>query len=81
MNELRVVDRRTIARRRARLTKIVLALPCATVEGLQHLSLAYKGKKFGYYLDDHHGDGIVGLSCKAGARREHALRGPHVPPG
>ena len=65
MNEPKVVDRRTIARRRARLTEIVLALPGATVEGQQHLSLAYKGKKFGYYLDDHHGDGIVGLSCKA----------------
>jgi phosphoribosylglycinamide formyltransferase-1 len=65
MPESKVVDRRTIARRRARLTKIVLALPGATVEGQQHLSLAYKGKKFGYYLDDHHGDGIVGLSCKA----------------
>lgn len=65
MDEPKIVDRRTIARRRARLTNIVLALPAATAEGDQHLSFAYKGKKFGYYLDDHHGDGMVALSCKA----------------
>ena len=65
MSAPKPVDRRTIARRRARLTKMVLALPGTTVEGDQHLSLACKGKKFGYYLDDHHGDGVVALSCKA----------------
>lgn len=65
VNDQALVDRRTIARRKARLRKIVLALPDTTVTGDQHLSLFYKAKRFGYYLDDHHGDGVVGLSCKA----------------
>jgi hypothetical protein len=25
---------------------------------------AVRGKKFGYYLDDHHGDGVVGVAFK-----------------
>jgi hypothetical protein len=62
---IEVVDRRTIARRKARLRKLVLALPDTEVSGDQHLSLFYKAKRFGYYLDDHHGDGKVALACKA----------------
>ena len=29
--------------------------------------------KFGYYLDDHHGDGIVGVAFKAGPGEQQAL--------
>ncbi|RPI05568.1 MAG: MmcQ/YjbR family DNA-binding protein, partial [Actinobacteria bacterium] len=73
VNDQEIVDRRTIARRKARLCKIVLALPDTTVTGDQHLSLLYKKKRFGYCLDDHHGDGIVALSCKADPGVNHAL--------
>lgn len=49
----------------ARLTKVCLALP--------QVSVVYKGshagylvgkKTFAYFLNDHHGDGIVAVTCK-----------------
>ena len=65
VNRQEILDRRTIARRKARLCKIVLALPDTTVTGDQHLSLFYKKKRFGYYLDDRRGDaGRVTLSSR-----------------
>jgi predicted DNA-binding protein (MmcQ/YjbR family) len=49
-----------------RLTEICLALPEASREyNGQHASFAVRGKKFAYYLDDHHGDGIVAVCFKA----------------
>jgi len=52
-------------RRLARLTKICLALPEATrqVTG-RHAGFYVRKTTFAYFLDDHHGDGIVGISCK-----------------
>ena len=52
-------------RRLARLTKICLALPEATreVHGA-HAAFLVKKKTFAYFLYDHHGDGIVGVTCK-----------------
>ena len=61
----RVVSRATIARRRARLVGLAERLPEVVVRGDQHLSFAVRGKTFAYYLDDHHGDGLVALACKA----------------
>ena len=48
-----------------RLSAICLALPGTTRENM-HSHAAFKiGKKvFVYYLNDHHGDGIVGFCCK-----------------
>lgn len=56
-----------IARRRARVVALIESLPeAAAVDcGSQHLSLEVRGKRFGYYLDDHHGDGRVAINCKA----------------
>lgn len=31
----------------------------------RHARFQVRGKTFAYYLDNHHGDGIVALSCKA----------------
>lgn len=31
----------------------------------QHCAFAVRGKKFAWYLDDHHGDGRIALQCKA----------------
>ena len=51
--------------RLARLTKICLALPevVREVQGQQAGFMVGK-KKFAYFLNDHHGDGIVGFTCK-----------------
>ena len=53
------------ARRLVRLTKICLALPEATrcCQG-RHAGFLVGKKTFAYFLDDHHGDGIVAVSCK-----------------
>jgi hypothetical protein len=48
------------------LSQICLALPEATREDSnQHAMFAVRGKKFAYYLHDHHGDGIVSVCFKA----------------
>src|SRR5262245_58955784 len=57
---------REIARRRARLVKLVERLPeaKATEAGGRHLSLEVRGKRFGWCLEDHHGDGRLAVNCK-----------------
>ena len=46
-------------------TKICLSLPETTSEYKgQHTGFLVRKKHFAYYLDNHHGDGIVGISCK-----------------
>lgn len=51
--------------RLARLTKICLALPEAAREMMgRHAGFSVRKKTFTYFLDDHHGDGIVGITCK-----------------
>ncbi len=53
-------------RRLVRLTKICLALPEATRQRHgRHAAFRVRKKVFAYYLDDHHGDGIVAITCKA----------------
>lgn len=48
------------------LTRICLALPAAerNVRG-DHADFRVRGKVFAYYLNNHHGDGIVSVCCKA----------------
>src|ERR1017187_4295522 len=49
----------------ARLTKICLALPEATRDVCgQHAGFLVRKKTFAWFLNDHHGDGIVAVSCK-----------------
>ena len=52
--------------RLARLTKIALALPEASreVHG-SHAQFLVRKKTFAYFLDNHHGDGIIAVACKA----------------
>jgi len=53
-------------RRLARLTKICLALPETSRERHgSHAGFRVQKKVFAYFLDNHHGDGIVAVSCKA----------------
>ena len=51
---------------RERVTAIALALPEATATSLtgQHSAFAVRGKKFAYFLVDHHGDGRLAINCK-----------------
>ena len=52
-------------RRLARVTKIALALPESSRETHgSHASFRVRKKVFTYYLDNHHGDGIVAVNCK-----------------
>jgi hypothetical protein len=51
--------------RLTRLTKICLALPEVNKEILgSHASFLVRKKVFVYFLNNHHGDGIVSVSCK-----------------
>jgi phosphoribosylglycinamide formyltransferase-1 len=61
-------------RRLIRLTEFCLALPEATRECHgQHASFTVRDKKFAYYLDDHHGDGIVAVCFKTEPGENEAL--------
>ena len=48
-----------------RLLKLVANLPEVEISGSQHKGFRIRRKNFAYYLNDHHGDGIVSLCCKA----------------
>jgi predicted DNA-binding protein (MmcQ/YjbR family) len=51
--------------RLVRVTKICLALPEAEREyNGRHAAFRIRKRVFAYYLDDHHGDGIVAVTCK-----------------
>jgi hypothetical protein len=51
--------------RLARLMKICLALPEAIQESAaRHATFLVRKATFAYYLNDHHGDGIVSVCCK-----------------
>src|SRR5262245_22281265 len=73
------------AGRRARLVGLVEALPEAKItEHGRHLGLEVRGKRWGWFLDDHHDDGRLALNCKAppGSARALSTRAPgmfHVP--
>jgi hypothetical protein len=53
-------------RRLARLTKICLGLPdSARRDSGSHAAFLVRKRIFAYFLNDHHGDGIVSIACKA----------------
>ncbi len=59
------MPKRSEAARLTRVTEIALALPEATrqIYG-SHAQFLIRKKTFAYFLDNHHGDGIVSVSCK-----------------
>ena len=79
------ITRKVAAERRARVIKIVEVFPEAdTVATGNHLSLEVRQKRFGWYLDDHHGDGRLAINCKAprGVAQQLAKHAPdrfHIP--
>jgi hypothetical protein len=60
-----MIDANRDRERAEKLAKICTALP-GTAKEAMHGHMAFKvGKKtFAYYLNDHHGDGIVSVCCK-----------------
>jgi hypothetical protein len=60
--------------RLSRLTQIALALPETSrrIYG-SHAQFLVRKKTFAYFLDDHHGDGIVGVTCKVIPGENEAL--------
>lgn len=83
----RALTARAWASRRSRLVQMVAALPEAAAApcGDRHFSLEVRGKRFGWLLDDHHGDGRLALACKAptGASQALVAAAPdrfHLPP-
>src|SRR6201993_3958764 len=51
--------------RLTRFTRICLELPKAERETMgSHAGFKARKKTFAYFLNDHHGDGIVGVTCK-----------------
>jgi phosphoribosylglycinamide formyltransferase-1 len=57
-----------------RLTEIVRALPETSRKDLaSHVAFLVRKKIFAYFLNDHHGDGIVALTCKALSGENSAL--------
>jgi len=66
-------------RRLAKLTKLCLALPEATLErNGDFATFRVRKKVFAYFLDNHHGDGIVSLCWRAelGENQELAQADP-----
>ncbi len=60
---------------RERVAAIMGALPEArAVTRGSHLSLEVRGKRFGWYLEDHHEDGRLAIHCKASERMRRRLR-------
>jgi phosphoribosylglycinamide formyltransferase-1 len=59
------MPKRSEAASLTRVTEIALALPEATrqIYG-SHAQFLIRKKTFAYFLDNHHGDGIVSVSCK-----------------
>lgn len=52
-------------KRLTRVTRIALSLPEVKRElHGSHATFLVRKKPFAYYLDNHHGDGIVGVTCK-----------------
>ena len=64
--------------RLAQLTAICVALPeVARIDTGPHAAFAVRKKKFVYFLNNHHGDGIVSISTKALPGENNALVAAH----
>jgi hypothetical protein len=79
------ITRKVASERRGRVAAIVKGLPEAgAIASGNHLSLEVRQKRFGWYLDDHHGDGRLAINCKAprGVAQQLAKHAPdrfHIP--
>jgi hypothetical protein len=86
MSDGHKISEGTAVERRKRVITIIESLPGATATpaGERHLSLEVRGKRFGWFLGDHHGDGRLALNLRAlrGVNQTLAAKAPerfHVP--
>ena len=64
--------------RLSRLTSLCLGLPETTRElSGRHASFLVRRKTFAWFLSDHHGDGIVSVSCKMALGENEELARSH----
>jgi predicted DNA-binding protein (MmcQ/YjbR family) len=73
------MTRQSADSRRGKLWKICLALPEAECRPkADHADFRVRGKVFAYFLNSHHGDGIVSVCCKTalGENVDRASREP-----
>lgn len=66
-------------KRTKKLLELIGELPEVVIEEAEgHLGFSVRKKRFAWHLVDHHGDGVVSLSCKAapGVNRELAEQFP-----
>lgn len=56
-----------------KLLRIAGTLPEIEVTGDRHLAFRIRKKTFAYYLNDHHGDGIVSVCCKTNFDEQNTL--------
>lgn len=60
-----------------RIRRILDALPEVEIEvggeRDKHVGASVREKRFAWYLDDHHGDGVVAITCKASAGVNESL--------
>lgn len=69
-----MIDADEVERRRRRLIDLCRALPEAASDTHgTHVKFTVRGRTFAYYLEDHHGDGINALCCKAAPGEQQAL--------
>jgi hypothetical protein len=74
-HSVRAAKTTTSARQRERIIRIVEQLPeGAAIAHGAHLSLEVRKKRFGWFLDNHHGDGRVALNCKGSADMHDVLQ-------
>ena len=59
--------------RRVRLREICQELPEVTIRDGQHITFQVRNRTFAYYLDNHHGDGRVAVTCKTWPGENTAL--------
>ena len=61
--------------RRKRMIEICRSLPEVGYEdvGQGHIAFRIRKKIFGYYLFDHHGDGMIAFSCKSSLSEQRRL--------
>jgi hypothetical protein len=63
---------------RERVTSIATSLPEVSVQRRgNHVAYEVRGRRFAWYLDDHHGDGRLSLTCKAAGEVNHDLVRSH----
>ena len=62
-------------KQRLRIAKILRALPEAEAKPVgRHASLEVRGKRLGWFMVDHHGDGRVSINCKGSAEMHDILQ-------